>query len=218
MEKPHVTVLIPMFNRRDFVGRAIRSLQRQTFADFECIVIDDASEDGSLDAAKACAQGDARFRFLQNATNLGVGASLDMAAQHARGVWLTRLDSDDEYLPEHLDRRVRYVQEHPEARFLYGTMSVPSGQMYVPDCTTGGFIHLNQTSQGPTAFLDYALYKDLGGWEDIRYGEDYNLFEKAKQRGVSPVLVPFETYVYHRDASNALTRCAANAAALTTSC
>lgn len=205
-EVPPVTVIMPAYNRAATIVRAIRSLCRQTWTDFECIIVDDGSTDETGARAQRCIGGDPRFHFLRQDENCGVGPAAALGAQRARGAWLTRLDSDDEYLPEHLALRLAHVQAHPQAEFLYGTMLVRNGPDHVPDFYGGPPIPVSASSQGATTFLRRSAYARLGGWAPVRFGEDALLFAKARKAGIAMQRVPYATYVYYRDTENALTR------------
>ncbi len=103
-----ISVVIPVFNRRDLVGRAIRSVQAQKFRDCELIVVDDASEDGTPDRIQE-EFGDA-VKLLVQPHNKGVSAARNRALVEARGEWLAFLDSDDEWLPGKLGKQVEALR------------------------------------------------------------------------------------------------------------
>jgi glycosyltransferase involved in cell wall biosynthesis len=100
MSAPRVTVIIPAYRRADALPRAVRSVQAQTFGDWELIVVDDASGDETASVAEGL--GDARLRVIRHTTNRGPGAARQTALEAARGEWIALLDSDDEWLPEKL--------------------------------------------------------------------------------------------------------------------
>lgn len=93
-----VSVIIPCYNARDFLEDCVASLLAQDMADFEALLIDDGSTDGTLDAARALARADGRVRVLTQA-NAGVSAARNRGLDAASGEWITFLDADD-LLPE----------------------------------------------------------------------------------------------------------------------
>lgn len=109
---PKVTVLIPVYNRARFIGDAIDSVLAQTFTDFELLLVDDGSSDGS----QAIIRGydDSRIRLIQNPQNLGIAATRNRGIEAANGEYLAFLDSDDRALPERLAHQVAYLDAHPE--------------------------------------------------------------------------------------------------------
>jgi glycosyltransferase involved in cell wall biosynthesis len=108
---PLVTVVVPVYNRDHELRRALRSVQRQTHRDFECLVVDDASE---MDIAAIVEQlDDSRFRCIRRATNGGPTIARNTAFAEARGDYALTLDSDWELYPWVLDQGVRRLAEHP---------------------------------------------------------------------------------------------------------
>ncbi|MDQ7782108.1 MAG: glycosyltransferase [Desulfomonilaceae bacterium] len=99
---PHVSVIIPTYNRAHVLGRAIRSVLTQTYRDFELIVVDDGSTD---DTAGLQALRDGRVTLVRQA-NRGVSAARNAGIRRSRGALLAFLDSDDEWLPDKLARQV----------------------------------------------------------------------------------------------------------------
>ena len=95
-----VSVIIPTYNRADVLGRAISSVLAQTHQDFELIVVDDGSTDGSEQAVWAF--DDKRIRYLRHDVNRGAEAALNTGLLAARGEYIAFLDSDDEWLPQKL--------------------------------------------------------------------------------------------------------------------
>ncbi len=100
VEGPFFSIIIPLYNRAAFIGRALRSCLAQTFPDFEVIVVDDGSTDGSGDAVRAFA--DPRIRLVVHERNRGRCPARNTGMAAARGRWFVFLDSDDELLPHSL--------------------------------------------------------------------------------------------------------------------
>jgi glycosyltransferase involved in cell wall biosynthesis len=97
MHTPFFSVVIPVYNRAALIGRALRSCLEQDFADFEIIVVDDGSTDGSVAAIRAVI--DPRLTLIEHGCNRGVGPSRNSGMARASGEWIVCLDSDDELLP-----------------------------------------------------------------------------------------------------------------------
>ncbi|OHB77539.1 MAG: hypothetical protein A2Z34_11320 [Planctomycetes bacterium RBG_16_59_8] len=108
--KPCVSVVIPVFNCARFVAEAIESVFAQSFADFELIVIDDASTDES---ARICARYGERIRLLKNETNGGIGYTRHRGAREARGRHIAYLSADDVWYPEYLETMIEEATKHP---------------------------------------------------------------------------------------------------------
>lgn len=103
-----ISVVIPVYNRREVVGRAIRSVLAQTWTEREVIVVDDGSDDGSGDSIRAAFG--SSVRLLVQPRNRGVSAARNRAMEAARGEWLAFLDSDDEWLPTKLEKQVEALR------------------------------------------------------------------------------------------------------------
>lgn len=117
---PRVSVVIPVFNAARTIERALTSVFRQSYADYEVILVDDASSDGSAEriAAVLRAAGEARARTAEVITfsrNQGAAAARNAGIRAARGELVAFLDADDEWLPEKLARQVAAFDAAPDA-------------------------------------------------------------------------------------------------------
>lgn len=117
MSATRVTVLMPVHDAAGFIGQALASVQAQSLGDFECLVVDDGSTDGS--AAIAAATGDRRVRVVRQA-HLGLPRALNEGLIRARGEYVARLDADDWSAPERLARQAAFLDAHAEVG-LVGT-------------------------------------------------------------------------------------------------
>lgn len=113
---PKVSVIMPVYNAEKYIGEAIESILDQTYTDFEFIIIDDGSSDGTVAAVKG--YDDRRIRFYQNEHNMGVAATLNRGLDLATGEYIARMDSDDISLPERFEKQVRFMDEHSEVAVL----------------------------------------------------------------------------------------------------
>jgi len=118
-----VSVIVPTYNRRETIQAAIASVQRQTFADWELIVVDD----GSTDDTAALIEGSDPRLVLIRQKNQGVNAARNAAMLRARGQYIAFLDSDDEWLPHHLELSVAFFRAFPGEDFLSGEFSEDGG-------------------------------------------------------------------------------------------
>jgi glycosyltransferase involved in cell wall biosynthesis len=109
---PAVTVLLPVYNDAKRVWSAIDSVLRQTLADFELLVIDDGSTDGTSAVLQGIA--DRRLRVLRNQVNRGLPDSLNIGLAEAKADYVARMDSDDICLPPRLAVQRAFLDEHPE--------------------------------------------------------------------------------------------------------
>ncbi|HEV2292221.1 MAG TPA: glycosyltransferase [Tepidisphaeraceae bacterium] len=110
---PTVSVIMPAYNAKRYVEEAIRSVLAQTFGDFEFIVVDDGSTDGTLAILRRLAAEDARIIVISR-PNTGIVGALNDGIAQARGELLARMDADDICLPRRFERQVAYLREHPD--------------------------------------------------------------------------------------------------------
>ncbi len=113
-KRPLVSILIANYNYERYVGRALESLQQQTWPHWEAVVCDDGSSDHSAEVIAAYALRDPRIALLRQA-NAGMASALNTAAASARGDLVALLDSDDEYLPNRLEAVVQRFRARPDA-------------------------------------------------------------------------------------------------------
>jgi hypothetical protein len=114
---PTVSVLMPTYRQAAFVARSLGSLLTQTFGDFECIVVDDGSDDGTGDLIRT--YDDPRIRYVRFRENRGLGVALNTATGMARGALLSYLPTDDRYDSDHLATCVSTLTERPEVYLAY---------------------------------------------------------------------------------------------------
>jgi hypothetical protein len=117
MTAPTASVVMSVFNGGRFVAESIESILNQTFRDFEFIIIDDGSTDGTADILVRYQKADARL-VLHHHSNQGQVPSLNIGCGLARGRYIARIDADDIALPERLERQVNYLERHPQVALL----------------------------------------------------------------------------------------------------
>ncbi len=108
-----VSVVMPAYNTAAFIGSSVGSVLSQTYPDWELLVVDDCSTDGTAEAVEGFRDG--RVRLLRNPCRLGAAESRNRALREARGRWVAFLDSDDEWLPEKLERQLAFMAENGHA-------------------------------------------------------------------------------------------------------
>jgi glycosyltransferase EpsE len=111
MSEPKVSVFITVYNEAELVGRAVRSVLNQTLRDFEVLVVDDGSDDGTAETVAAIR--DPRLRLIRRA-RMGRAAALAYACTQARGRYLANLDADDTAYPLRLERQAAFLDAHPD--------------------------------------------------------------------------------------------------------
>ncbi|HXG64665.1 MAG TPA: glycosyltransferase, partial [Blastocatellia bacterium] len=118
-----VSVIMPFFNAERFFRESIESVIAQTYPNWELLLVDDGSADGSTEIALEYARKHPeKVRYLEHERhqNKGASASRNLGIRHARGSYIAFLDADDVYLPEKLARQVPILESHPEVAMVYG--------------------------------------------------------------------------------------------------
>lgn len=120
MENIEVSVIIPTYNRKNTLKRAIDSVLNQTYKNFEIIIVDDCSTDGTLEYITELYGALENLIYIRNDKNLGPSASRNVGALHASGTYLAFQDSDDEWLPHKLERQMEALKNvDEEPGFVY---------------------------------------------------------------------------------------------------
>ncbi len=109
-----VSVIMPVFNGEKYLAEAIESILSQTFTDFELIIVDDGSQDGSADIIRDYAQEDGRIRLLQHHENQGRADARNTGIADSHGSLIAMMDCDDISLPERLEKQVAFLENNPE--------------------------------------------------------------------------------------------------------
>lgn len=107
-----VSVIMPAYNCADWIGRSIDSIIAQTYSNWELIVVDDCSTDGTLAVLNKYLQADKRIRSYKLSQNSGAAIARNTAVDHANGVYLAFLDSDDIWKPEKLHKQIRFMSDN----------------------------------------------------------------------------------------------------------
>lgn len=115
-----ISVVIPLYNKAPWVGRALASVATQTHPDFECLVVNDGSTDGGGEIVAEFARNDSRFHLITQA-NAGVSAARNTGWQAAQSEWIAFLDADDEWRPEFLAATTAVAQDAPDTTGIVAT-------------------------------------------------------------------------------------------------
>jgi len=196
------TVVICTFNRDKLIGRALQSLVEQKYRDFEVIVVDDGSTDQTFGVVKKFREKlNLRYIYQQNK---GLSVARNVGGFSANGEYITFLDSDDEYLPKHLLSRYEILTQDRSIQFLYGGIQIV-GNEYVPDANDPtNLIHLSECVVGGTFFIKKELFIKLNGFNQLKYGDDYDFYKRVLQEKVKIAKVDFPTYVYYRNTEDSI--------------
>lgn len=204
MNVPFFSVIMCTYQRAALITRAIDSLRLQTEYDWELLVVDDGSTDDTEHIVQKYGSIDRRIRFIRQdhggsarARNTGIAA--------ATGLFVTFLDSDDEYAPDHLASRRQMLLSYPSIQLLHGGVTIIGDEYVIDKNDPSVKIHLSECVVGGTFVIRRSVFDELGAFDLVPYAEDALFFERATTRGVTIAQTDHPTYIYHRDSPDALT-------------
>jgi len=180
-----VSVVIPTHNRAHLLGRAVRSVLRQTFTDFELIIVDDASADDTASVIDGFQ--DKRIKYTRHGSNLGAPAARNTGISNARGHYIGLLDDDDEWYPEKLEKQVLKFSQVPETvGLIYSGYEVrkSDGRLlhtYLPEAR--GDVHLRlllgTTLGSPTPLIRKDCFQKVGYFdESLKSCQDWDMWKR----------------------------------------
>ena len=197
---PEVSVLTATYNREKLLPKCIESVTAQTYQNWEHLIIDDGSSDQSLQVIQKYMLSDHRIRFSRH-SNRGQSLSLNVGLAMAAGTYVCILDSDDYYLPDHIESRLQYLKAHPEVDFLHGGFVV-IGDEYVVDMTNSDKrISLFECTVNGSFFGKTEVFRAVGGYRNIAFGNDTDLLARIEEQRffVQKLEAPeYKTLVYCR--------------------
>nr|WP_255651079.1 glycosyltransferase [Cesiribacter sp. SM1] len=176
---------MPVHNAERFLTEAIDSVLQQTFTDFEFIIIDDGSTDGS--AAIINSYTDPRIRFYQNETNLSISPTLNKGIALASTGLIARMDADDICHPERLQKQYGYLAANPDCAMVTCRARVitEEGQFVEQDDFKSEYYYYNSIFESwiyhPTVVYRKEAVEQCGGYT-VPYSEDFELFSKLYKR------------------------------------
>lgn len=200
---PRVSVLLPAFNALATLPRAVASIRTQTFVEWELLVVDDGSTDGTAAWLRAQAAREPRLKVISQ-PHAGIVTALNRGLAAARGEFTARMDSDDESLPERLAEQVAFLEARPNLGVVgslvefAGDRSASAGYALHVDwlntVVTPEQIALNRFVESPFAHPSVTFRRELvarhGGYRDGDFPEDFELWLRWLAAGVRMAKVP----------------------------
>jgi glycosyltransferase involved in cell wall biosynthesis len=181
------SVIVPLYNKAPYVKKTIESVCAQTYRNFECVVVDDGSTDGSLDVVRSLDTGDCALEIISQ-SNSGVAAARNNGVKACNGEYVVFLDADDWWEPEYLEEMNRLIQEYPDAG-LYASnyvyykpgkthvaLNLERGYMNYPEA----YLHGEMPVWTGAACMPRKVFDEMGGFPNgIKLGEDFLLWAKS---------------------------------------
>lgn len=213
-----VSVIIPAYNAEAFIDQTLNSVLKQTYQDFEIIVVDDGSRDRTAEIVESYARCDRRIRLLRQ-ENSGVAAARNLAIQASNGEYISPIDADDVWYPEKLEKQVRCLEASDETVGLVYSWSVylnEAGEMigrYIADQdftaaegnVFNGLLYFNFLDNASTALFRRSCIDRVGGYncnlraQNAQGCEDWDIYiriaEQYSVRVVPEYLIGYRQYV-----------------------
>jgi len=189
--EPDVSVIIPVRNRVRFISRAIESVLAGSFKDFELIVVDNGSTDGTIEEVEHFQRKFPNIMLLRSPPGQ-IAAALNLGVRAARGKYISQLDSDDEYTPDTLEMQVAHLESHPNcavAISYYDVMDQDGNPM--PELGTIKHLEydrnniLRTNGAGAARTWHRCVIERLGGFDEQNFGnyaEDYDLVLRVSEK------------------------------------
>ncbi|MCB0391222.1 MAG: glycosyltransferase [Bdellovibrionales bacterium] len=178
-----VSIVLPTYNRKSTLARAIKSILQQTHSSWELLIIDDGSTDNSMELLDSIE--DSRVHWLTLPSNKGVSTARNKGIEQSKYDWIALIDSDDEWLPNKLEEQINFIERHPSYQFVHcDEIWIRRGQRVNPHkkhAKHGGRIYehcLPLCCVSPSASLIHKkLFLEEGFFkEDYPVCEDYDLW------------------------------------------
>lgn len=169
-DRPRVSVIMPVYNAQDTLPFALRGLLAQTWCNFEIILVDDCSHDGTVEVAEEFARHDPRIRLVRQARNQGAYPARNKGLETATGSLITVHDSDDWSHPQKIEWQVRLMSENPGCRASMSQWIRVGEQMNVvgPWIAKNSLFDLNFSS----LMVRRQVVDEIGGWDEVRVNGD----------------------------------------------
>lgn len=198
---PLISVITITHNRDKYLDEAIESVLRQSFKDWELIIIDDASTDNTAEVVAKYAAQDQRIKFHRENVNLGIAKARNLALQMSQGKYVAVLDSDDAWAnPEKLQKQMVFLEKNADHAAVGGAVIVmnENGQEITryKNPTTDAAIRTVILRRNPFLHSSVMFRREVavncGGYGNYTVGEDYDLFLKM---GLSGKLANMDDYL-----------------------
>ena len=180
-----VSVIMPSYNTAKFISESITSVQKQTYADWELIIVDDCSTDNTDEIVKPFLS-DKRIKYIKNEANSGAAVSRNRALREAKGKWIAFLDSDDLWHPDKLEKQIRFMEKNGY-KFTYTDYRIQLNGEWLPYVYTGPSMVNRRKMRDYCYFSTITVMYDrefigLIQIEPIRKNNDYAMWLKIIEK------------------------------------
>lgn len=186
-----ISIIMGVRNGGDRFLNAVKSIEEQTYTNWEFIICDDGSTDDTYQKLMEYARDKSRYQIIRNEKNIGLAATLNHCLEHCTGTFIARMDDDDFSYPDRFEKQLAYLREHPEMAFVSSSADLFDGQQVVGQRvllsapTKKDLVYGSRFIHPATMFRAEALAA-VGGYrvsEETIRGQDYDLFMRLYGAG-----------------------------------
>lgn len=198
---PPISVILPVYNGASYLSESIESILKQTFRDFELLIINDASADNSCEIIKSFS--DRRIVYLEHNQNMGLVAALNNGIFHSKGRYIVRMDQDDVSLPDRLAMQFDFMEKNPDCIVSGTQVKVIGGPGKLEYPLTDHECRVNLVFSPPFAHPAVIMRASTLKKNNFFYSsqfkdaEDYGFWVELSKFG-SLANLPFEGLLYRR--------------------
>ena len=194
-----ISVILPVYNGEDHLTVCIESVLAQTFQDFEFIIVNDASTDGTSQILNKFASIDKRIKIINNKVNQKQTASANTAIKNSKGKYLARMDADDVALPSRFEKQINVLEDNPDIGAIGSSVDLINSEGEIlrqwnthpePDFLKW-FLMFGASLPHSSVMMRRKIIEEVGGYKSVE-AEDYDLWSRvsrvAKVANISEVL------------------------------
>ena len=206
---PLISVLMPVYNGMPYLPLAVQSILKQTFTDFEFIIVNDCSTDNSLQYLEVIKNTDNRIRIVKNEKNIGLTQSLNKGLEIASGKYIARLDQDDIAYPDRFEIQVAHLEKNLDIGLLGSCCDIIDENGIVKNSKMKELndlrIRWKMLSKNPfvhsTIMFRKQIIREYALKYESKFGEDYNLWGKMVNCSKARI-IPEKLIAYRFHANN----------------
>jgi len=195
---PLVSVIIPCYNLAEFLPEAVESVVKQTFTDWECIIVNDGSTDNTRQVAESLRQKYPERRILYfEKQNEGVAVARNFGISKSKGKYILPLDADDLIEPTFLEKAVKILETEQDIAIVYtDVLHFGAEHRIYPSCNWNALLEVNMNYIGNSSLYRKTVWEKGGGYKSNLGYEDWEFWINAIEQGFKGKRIPEVLYLY----------------------
>lgn len=198
MKQPLVSIIMPAYRQAEYIAEALESVKKQTYGNWEIIIVDDGSPDNVAKIADNYSREDTRIKFFHT-DNKGVSAARNFAVERAAGEYILPLDADDTIEPTYVEKCVQHFSAHPETDVVYCRWRCFGETKKTPKLEYVDYETLLLSNRiFVSAMFRKSRFEEIGGYdEEMRQGmEDWEFWIRFLDRDSVVFQIPEQLFNY----------------------